>query len=854
MECKEARLLIDERVNGSLTGDLARTLDEHLKSCADCRDDLRQLERVRGLLSNARQDNPQARTLANIWSAVQAQTRSVIDQPQTPASEPVKGKRFSMSTTATVQEHLAARPFTDRRWKLIAAASLTAAAVLVVSFVVGQAQFDSGRHERMAKSPSIQTQTEYTRSTESKDGRHRGDAMSSRHDTPPTDPNSKESSNIIVPRDVLERAELGDHFDTINPDRPDVKGAFGNPDAHMFQSVTGEATKGSGGGWGDGSGTEKKSKELKYDWQGKADAPDREDKRADKAERVDDARSGAKIIKTGELTLEVKNFTEGSRAIDQLVVRLGASIADNRTSDMPGATRRSEIVIRVAPEKFEELFGELKKLGLVLHERAGGLDITAQYTDTEARIKNLQVAEERLQDLIKSKSFIDKVQSLLEVERELSRVRGEIESMQGQMRVWNNQIALSTIRVTLQEPSRAVPSGSLSVEVPALSDAKKNLDSALTSAGAQLLAGQTSKRNDGTLMGSYTVRVKFGRFAELMSQIKGLGRVQDERIQNQPFANSVPEGAQDVPCEVNLVLFERAIQLPTGTLHLEVPQIGELKPKLDLALANAQATITNNQSQRQPDGSSTSHISIRVTAGNFAGLVDAVSGLGRVTHRAVSGESNRVQGGAAEVPCTLTLVVAEPARQVPTGSMGVEVPSFAEAREKLSALTKNEGLQVQGSDSNQRPDGTWAGTFRLGIKAEKMDTVVGEIEKVGRVKSRQLQGLGLGDLSKTDPNVIGEVVLTLEEKPSITPQEEGSFRSMLRDTFGGFLGSMGYIVRGFGMILPWALMLGLFVWLVSRFVGTTATKQTIMKSAENVKTPKQTVSTDKPAGGEPPTQ
>ena len=36
---------------------------------------------------------------------------------------------------------------------------------------------------------------------------------------------------------------------------------------------------------------------------------------------------------------------------------------------------------------------DLKKLGTVMQERAGGQDITAQYVDTEARILNLQVAE-----------------------------------------------------------------------------------------------------------------------------------------------------------------------------------------------------------------------------------------------------------------------------------------------------------------------------------------------------------------------------------------------------------------------------------------------------------------------------
>ena len=102
--------------------------------------------------------------------------------------------------------------------------------------------------------------------------------LASNHDTPPTDPTSKEASDIVVPPDILAKAELGDHFETINPDRPDTHDAYGNPDAHMFHSVSGNAEEaggggmngtgledligvggqgspGTGGGWGGGNGT-----------------------------------------------------------------------------------------------------------------------------------------------------------------------------------------------------------------------------------------------------------------------------------------------------------------------------------------------------------------------------------------------------------------------------------------------------------------------------------------------------------------------------------------------------------------------------------------------------------------------
>jgi hypothetical protein len=111
---------------------------------------------------------------------------------------------------------------------------------------------------------------------EQKPERH--SAVPSKHDTPPTDPRSKAESDIVVPPDILERVELGDHFETINLDREDTHSAFGNPDAHMFHPVNGNedaaggggtdgnsledmigvgsaGSPGRGGGWGGGDGT-----------------------------------------------------------------------------------------------------------------------------------------------------------------------------------------------------------------------------------------------------------------------------------------------------------------------------------------------------------------------------------------------------------------------------------------------------------------------------------------------------------------------------------------------------------------------------------------------------------------------
>ena len=142
------------------------------------------------------------------------------------------------------------------------------------------------------------------------------------------------------------------------------------------------------------------------------------------------ARAQPKIIKTGELAFEVAKYDEALQQAEAIVGQFGAFIADVQAQEQAGGAMLGRLTIRVVPEHFEALFAALKTVGRVEAENVKAADVTAQYVDLEARIRSLQITEQRLQELIKSKSFIDKIADLLEIERELTRVRSQIEQFQ----------------------------------------------------------------------------------------------------------------------------------------------------------------------------------------------------------------------------------------------------------------------------------------------------------------------------------------------------------------------------------------------------------------------------------------
>ena len=184
-----------------------------------------------------------------------------------------------------------------------------------------------------------------------------------------------------------------------------------------------------------------------------------------------------------------------------------------------------------------------------------------------------------------------------------------------------------------------------------------------------------------------------------------------------------------------------------------------------------------------------------------------------------SGEAGRIVGGAADVLCDITLTLSEPIREVPSGQMVVEVATFRSALAQLRSIMADKDVQMLGSSSKQRTDGTWLGGFRLGVRAGDMEGVVTRLEALGRVESRQIIGLGLGDLSQADPNAVGVIALTLAEKSTIAPSPDrasDSIRAKLREGLAGLYSSIGLIAYGLIVLAPWLVIVGLAVWLVAR--------------------------------------
>lgn len=154
-----------------------------------------------------------------------------------------------------------------------------------------------------------------------------------------------------------------------------------------------------------------------------------------------------KLIQNAELHVEVDAYPATRRKLDALLASVGGFVADAQIDHRDGEVSRATLTLRVPSDKLAVFLDEAAGSGKVIHERLTAKDITEGYYDTQARLKNAKRVEARLVEILGAQASTMK--DLLEVERELARVREEIERHEGRIRLWDQQVGLSTVELTL---------------------------------------------------------------------------------------------------------------------------------------------------------------------------------------------------------------------------------------------------------------------------------------------------------------------------------------------------------------------------------------------------------------------
>jgi len=153
------------------------------------------------------------------------------------------------------------------------------------------------------------------------------------------------------------------------------------------------------------------------------------------------------IIYNAHYTMESDDTGKTAKDIALIAPQFGGYIVSTGTT---------EVVIRVASEKFELAMSEVEKTGDISSKRIYSEDVTDAFRDTELRLDSKLKARDRYLELLKK---AENVTAALAVERELERLNSEIEEMKGKLKRLAHLSRFSTITVSIEERVKPGPLG-----------------------------------------------------------------------------------------------------------------------------------------------------------------------------------------------------------------------------------------------------------------------------------------------------------------------------------------------------------------------------------------------------------
>jgi hypothetical protein len=165
-----------------------------------------------------------------------------------------------------------------------------------------------------------------------------------------------------------------------------------------------------------------------------------------------DSAMDRKMVRTSSVDLVVRKPAETAEKIRALAEGMGGFLVSSEVNGGQGAGGGS-LTVRVPAARFEEARAEIRKLGLrVESEKVQAQDVTRQYVDQDANLRNLRAEEVQYLAILRQAHT---VKDTLEVSEKLSDVRGQIEQQQAEFDALSKQIETVAITVSLRAEAEA---------------------------------------------------------------------------------------------------------------------------------------------------------------------------------------------------------------------------------------------------------------------------------------------------------------------------------------------------------------------------------------------------------------
>ncbi len=156
------------------------------------------------------------------------------------------------------------------------------------------------------------------------------------------------------------------------------------------------------------------------------------------------------IIRTGTASVQVDSLELAIARVQRIAQQVGGYVANTSVQTGSQNGHEATLELKVPADRWDQAMAGLRPLGRLEAQTTSTEDVGEEYVDVSARVANAQRLEQRLVELLATRT--GKLEDVLAVERELARVREEIERFEGRLRYLRTRVGMSTLTVRLHEP------------------------------------------------------------------------------------------------------------------------------------------------------------------------------------------------------------------------------------------------------------------------------------------------------------------------------------------------------------------------------------------------------------------
>jgi hypothetical protein len=382
-----------------------------------------------------------------------------------------------------------------------------------------------------------------------------------------------------------------------------------------------------------------------------------------------------KLIRNAIVQLEIVSFDDAVQKITTFAKEEHGYVATTNSEKQANGKLRGQVAVKVLPEHLDPFLQKIRGLGELKNQTLGTEDVTKAYFDTDARLKNARVMEQRLIDMLNTKT--GKVSDLLQVEKELSRVREEIEKMQGELKYWDSQVQFATVTISLAEKDMEEPAAfllkeraQLALYAPDVEKIYNDIKSLASSRsrGMQITNARLNRDYSGRVSATLSMLIAPEESDGVISRVKSFGRVENFQTQTDRIAQDgspAAAGSENAKTkrdkvELNITISreEQEQPLQQSSLRIRTSSVDKRAKELRALVEKEGGRVRSSTFSRDPDGREFANVSLRVPMKNYVAIMQSLNALGKVENVSVQRQDRTgAQIDEANAPADISIQV-----------------------------------------------------------------------------------------------------------------------------------------------------------------------------------------------------